>query len=171
MLPLIKATYLARACACFFGVTSNGNQQVGVTFTIVDNADHGGQTITWVGFFTEKTTARTIESLQHMGWAGDDLSELENLDAVGCERLLPNPVELVCAPETYEGDTTLRVSWVNRMGGGRFAFKDKLEGRELKTFAAQMKASIRAAKGARNGSKPDPHPNAPSSSTDDDLPF
>lgn len=184
MLPLVKANYNAKAVACSFGIVEdNGNRQIGVMFEVVDHPDLSGETQMWFGFFSEKTEYRTIESLQHMGWLGDDLVELADLDAEACARLLPNVVTLVCEPNTYKDKTTLSVRWVNKLGGGVFAFKAKLEGADLKAFASQMRGKIRGAREA--GSRPSQpatrpstssagrpasqarHPNAP----DDDLPF
>ena len=107
-LPIQKATYCARAIACGFGVAKSGTHQIAVTCEIIDvdseGVEHGtGEEITWIGSFTDKTTARTIESLGHLGWLGDDLSELANLDAAGCANLLRESVDLVCEPEEYEG--------------------------------------------------------------------
>jgi hypothetical protein len=83
------------------------------------------------------------------------------------------------------------VQWVNRLGGGRFAFKDQLSGADLKQFGAQMRAtvkSVRAGGGAPARSSSGPaqrqlpggsvssrsstsqrHPNAPGNN--DDVPF
>ena len=173
MLPNIKAKYLARAVACAFGISSNGNYQIAISGEVTEG-DHAGEQITWIGHFTEKTQERTIESLQHFGWKGDDLSELADLDAEGCQRLLPEIVEFACDVESYEGETQLKVKWVNKPGAGRFAFKTPLEGKHLKDFAAQMRGTIRSAQAGnrQNGSaaKPrDPHPNAPGN--DEDIPF
>lgn len=169
-LPLIKAKYLARAVGCSFGVSSKGNTQIAVTCEIVEHEEFTGHEITWLGSFTDKTTERTIESLQHMGWQGDDLSELEGLDMNGAARLLPATVELVCEPDTYEGETNLKVRWVNKPGAGRFAFKEPLTGGGLKAFAAQMRGAIRG-RSSSNGSRPSTqaHPNAPGNKKD--IPF
>jgi hypothetical protein len=167
-LPLIKAKYLARAVACSFGTSSKGNHQIAVTFEILDHDEFAGQEITWLGSFTDKTTERTIESLQHMGWQGDDLADLDGLDVNTSARTLPDSVEIVCEPDTYEGETNLKVRWVNKPGAGRFAFKEPLTGQGLKAFAAQMRGAVRGAKAgsgrpssSSNGSKQAPHPNAP----------
>lgn len=183
-LPMQKSKYNAKAVAASLGKTNEGKPQIGITCEVIDHPDHVGETITWFGYFTEKTEDRTIESLQHFGWTGDDLSELADLDAEACARLLPTPVSLVCEPDEYDGRVKLKVQWVNKLGGA-FAFKAPLEGADLKTFAAQMRRKIRGAQqagGARpsqpatrsasNGSPGRPatqarHPNAP----DDDIPF
>lgn len=170
MLPMQKAKYLAKAVAVAFGVSSKGNYQIAVTTEIVEG-EHAGAEITWLGHFTEKTQERTIESLQHFGWKGDNLEELADLDAAACLRLLPDHVEIVCDVEQYDGENQLKVKWVNRPGAGRFAFKDKLEGGLLKTFAAQMRGAIRGAQQGTpkksNGGSTAKHPNEPGG----DAPF
>ena len=190
-LPNHKATYNAIARACSLGTAKTGTKQVAVTFEVVSQDEHQGETIAWIGSMTDKTWERTIESLQHCGWQGDDLTELADLDADGAARLLSAEVQIVCEPEAdQDGNDRLRVKWVNKPGAGRFAFKAKLEGAELRSFAAEMKNSIRgmragggqAKKPAQtqtktsNGGGGSRHPNAPGGSygsvpPDDDIPF
>lgn len=177
-LPMQKATYRARAIGAGFGTSSKGNTQIAIQCEVVEH-DLAGETIAWLGHFTEKTADRTIESLQHFGWKGDDLSELEDLDADRAATLLPEIVEIVVDPEQYEGEWQLKVKWVNRPGAGRFSFKEPLTGAGLKAFAAQMKGAIRGARGAQAAQRPNGggsakpqqtrHPNAPGGT--DDIPF
>lgn len=174
-LPMEEITVNAKAVGVSFGVSSNGNYQIAIQCQVVDHEQHNGESIAWVGHFTEKTKERSIESIQHFGFAGDDLATLEDIGPEQCAELLPNVVQLVCAPEEYEGEWTLKVKWVNRPGAGRFKFKDKLEGNQLKSFAAQMKSALKNSRGARPKPK---HPNAPGSDrgappngTEDDIPF
>lgn len=154
-LPMQKARYTAQAIGVSFGISSNNNNQIAIGFEIVDNPEFGGETITWIGHFTDKTAERTIESLQHAGWQGDDLSDLAERSESDIRAILPTVVQLVCEPEEYDGETRLRVQWVNRLGGGRFAFKDQLEGGALKTFAAQMRGTVRSMRGP-GASRPAP---------------
>jgi hypothetical protein len=153
MLPLEKAKYHAHAVAVSFGTSENNNTQIAVQFSIVDPEDFAGETIAWIGHFTDKTTERTIESLQHAGWAGDDLSELDGLDEQGVRNALPDIVELVCEAEEYKEKWQLRVQWVNKMGGGRFAFKQPLTGGDLKAFAAQMRSTVQSLRGGGSAPK------------------
>lgn len=178
-LPLEKLTLRAKAINAGFGITeAKGDKPpsrfAAIGFEIVDDETYNGETITALMYFTEKTSARTIESIQHMGFQGDDLSLLEDIGPEKCAELLPSVVEIVCEPEEYDGNWTLKVRWVNRVGAGRFKAKQPLVGAELKAFAAQMKGALRNARGGapkQNGSAPKttPHPNAPGST--DDIPF
>lgn len=189
-LPMQKASYPAHAIAIALSASSKKKTpQVVVTFEIVFE---GGavEEITWFGFLSDAAINRTIESLGHCGWSGDDLEELAKSDP---RISLPNDVTIVCAPETYDGTNTLKVQWVNRLGQGAAVIGEPIEGDHLRTFAASMKASIRAARtaaGSRAGSAPvraqapaaargDAHPNAPGGSYPgesgggfgDDIPF
>jgi hypothetical protein len=194
-LPLEKATYRAIAIATTLDRSKEKKTPfVAVNFEIVDDENYAGETTqAWKGFFTDKTSERTVESLQHMGYQGENMEDFVSLDREGCQRLLPNTVEIVCDPESYTDEQgnerwALRVQWVNRVGGGRFKASNPLEGGELKAFAAQMKSVFR---NARGGSRPasssgntqrslppsngargqQPHPNAPGSDRDDVPPF
>lgn len=179
MLPLEKANYRAKATGTGFGTTEDGKPQLAIQFEVVD--EHvAGNSITAILHFTEKTVERSLESLVHLGFASDDLELLAEADAAKCAELLPNIVELVCEPEEYDGKWRLRVRWINRAGGGKFTFKNKLEGGNLKAFAAQMKGALKNARGpqakkpASGGRAGGSHPHAPGSSVggarpDDDL--
>lgn len=171
MLPMQKAKYRARAVGVKFGQSSNNNTQIAVTVEVVDHDEYTGEETTWIGHFTDKTTERTIESLRHMGWQGDELAELEDADAVRCAELLPETIIVVVEPEVYEGKERLKAQWINKIGGG-FAFKEPLAGADLKSFSAQMRAQVKAvrpsARSANGSRSSDRHPNAPE---DDGLPF
>lgn len=156
------------------GEGDNAKEQVVVQFVLNDDNDpFRDWMITWFGFLTEKTWERTIEALRHLGWTGDDLSELPALAASGA---LGNQVELVIDHEEYKGEWSAKVRWVNRPGGGAVKLKQPLEGAALTTFAARMRGKIRTVPSTGGGGKPSngssgpaPHPNAPGGS--DDLPF
>jgi hypothetical protein len=175
-LPMQDITVRVRAVAAGLGESDNEKRTkfVFITGSVVDDEQYVGEQISAILYFTEKTEARSIESLMHFGFAGDDLSLLQDADEAKCAELLPEVVEFVCAPEEYNGEWQLKVKWVNKPGRGKFAPKKKLEGSDLKSFAAQMKGALKNARGGArpsNGSpKPtQPHPNAPGGK--DDLPF
>jgi hypothetical protein len=178
-LPMEKATYTVRARGCGFDQGKN-HKEVVVPCEIVEHPTLSGERLYWRGYFSDATVDRTIESIQNMGWQGDDLSELEDLDAAGAERLLPDVFSIVCEPEEYEGVWRLKVKWVNKSGPMR---KDPIKGNDLKAFAAQMKSKVRAVRaqggaprqssaGGGSGQQrmpTQPHPNAPGNR--DDIPF
>ena len=181
-LPMEEITVRVRAVAAGLGESENENRTkfVFITGSVVDDEKYNGEQITAVLYFTDRTQERSIESLLHFGFASDDLSVLADADEQKCSELLPEIVEYVCAPEEYQGNWQLKVKWVNKPGRGKFAPKKKLEGSDLKSFAAQFKGALRNARGpqqprssqSRNGSAPktEPHPNAPEAA-DDNVPF
>lgn len=152
------------------GEAETGSPYIMVSFPA--KAEDGSEMfLGWRGFFTEKTTERTIESLRYMGFEGDDLSNLVGLDK--------NEVDLVVEDEEYEGKLYPRVQFVNKPRGP--SVKTVLAGDKLGAFAASMKEKFRAhdaSQGKRVSTKPaaakppagDPRPEPPPIG-EDDLPF
>jgi len=64
-MTLVEGTFVARGVAVALGLTSAGAPQVAVELTIKDE-EFLGETITWFGYFTEKTTERTLETLRNL---------------------------------------------------------------------------------------------------------
>lgn len=169
MIP--KGKHLAKVVGeAQFGLSKNGTPQIGVTFEIISGPAES-QEITWLGFFTEKTEERTLESLRHCGWKGDDISNLGPME---------EEVELVIDHEEYEGEINAKVRWVNRPGAGRFKMANPMEGDALRKFAAQMRGKARQIPESTSG-KPSSSSRSNSSNSyrrddipppgDDDLPF
>lgn len=167
----MKGTYAARAKTWALAETSKGDPQVAVEFALLD-PEAEMKSLAWYGYFTENTEARTIEALRTMGWAGDDLSDLQGLDA--------NEVSIVVEEEEYQGKIQTKVRWVNKAGG--LNVKAPLSGDKAKAFATMMRDRIRAldaAKGVKKPAQPNGATRAPARSgppepppmTDADIPF
>lgn len=160
----MRGTYKAKAKSWGLGESGTGKEQVAVSFDILTEGAELPN-ITWYGYFTEETMARTVESLRICGWKGDDLSVLDGLDA--------NEVDLVIDEEVYEGKTQTKVKWINRSGG--LALKAPLSDERKKAFAAAMRDRIRAidaAGGKRTATAPKAsRPPDPPPLTDQDIPF
>ena len=145
-MTLVPGTYTARALEADLGDTKKGDPQVAVLLQVVDE-EFAGETITWFGYFTDKTKARTLESLRMLGWATDDLSDLAGIS--------DNEVKIVLEEDTYEGKTSLRVKWINRLGG--LALKTPMSADRKKAFAAQMRGEAilsRQSQGAQSAQRP-----------------
>lgn len=184
MLPMINAKYNARACSgASFAPSSNGNQQIAINMEIVDG-EFAGESIAWIATFHDTPdkngvtgSERNIQSLQYMGWAGDDLAELVDISDEQARKLLPEVVSIVCEPDTYDGKTRLKVKWVNKPGG-RFAFKEPVSKNDLRSFAAQMKSTVKSVRATNGGPKPTANGAVPGGSGSepkpgdvDDIPF
>lgn len=171
-------TYTARASEVMLGTSKEkGTPFVGVMFTVT-GGEYAGQKVKWEGWLTERTAERTIESLQHCGWTGDDLSELTK----GLQGLDQNEVELVVEMEPYDGPDDAKrgksypkVKWVNRAGSGpRFA-GEAMNVAQVAAFGKQFRGLAMALK-AKSGQKPAAKPAASSGPAldlrrDDDIPF
>jgi hypothetical protein len=156
MLP--KGYYTARAVSGEFGYSSNkGTEQVAVEFEILDEA-HAGERIHWMGFFTDKTTDRTMESLRICGWRTDDVTDLQGIG--------DNQVQLVVDHEEYDGKVLAKVQWVNRIGGG-FKMGSTMSEAQKKAFSARMRG---AAVKSRSAAPPANGSDKPKDNSDD-VPF
>lgn len=101
-------TYRARAVEAILTTTRQDKPCVVVTFEFLDQAWKDVR-MQWRGYFTDKTTDRTLESLRYCGWKGDDVTKLDGVDE--CE------VDLVVAREKdLKGRWMPRVQWVNKPG-------------------------------------------------------
>lgn len=174
----MQGTFKARAREWALGHSKNGNEQVAVLFEITQG-EHAGKSVTWFGSFTDATTERTLDSLRHCGWTGDNFAELNGLDA--------NEVEIVVDEDDYEGKRRTKVQWVNRPS--RLAMREQMSAQQASAFAAKMRGRAlqhRQKYGAqpaptaaapRTPSKPRDSMNATPSDwggptpTDDDIPF
>lgn len=165
-MDLQNGRYRARATDAVLGVADTGTKQVAVLFELLDVP---GQSIAWYGYFTEKTEDRTLESLMHAGWQGDDLSNLMR-DGLG-----DTEVSLVVEQEQDQktGEWRPRVKWVNSLGAGALV-KNEMTDVDKLAFSKQMRAKVmqKRAKmtqrpvGAANGQRNDVPPPG-----DDDVPW
>jgi hypothetical protein len=155
--------HVAAARSWQFGKTAKGGEQIAVLFEILEGPD-AGNSVTWFGYFTEKTVDRTIEALRYCGMEGDDLSAI---------RELPNKVQIVVEHETYEGKTRAKVAWVNQLGGGAIKLNNPMDDRELKSFSARMRSAVARVprvEGERAGAPQRPLDATPDD-VQDDIPF
>jgi hypothetical protein len=171
---LDAGNYRARAIEAALGETETGKEQVAVQFQLLDLE----QTITWYGYFTDKTLETTFKALRTAGWKGQDLTDLSDLCAPAetPEVTLVVEHETYTNPETGESKTRARVRWVNGTGG--LALKKALDPNKAKAFAARMRGQLAAFD--RSSGAPKPQANGrqhaadsePSPFTgDDEIPF
>ncbi len=95
----------ARAVEWSFGKSSNGNEQVIVTFA----TDEGRKS--WYGSFTEAAVDFTLEALENCGWDGGSLKTLDGMGSVD--------VNLVIDCEEYEGKLRERIRFINKPRAAR----------------------------------------------------
>lgn len=141
-----EGKYRAIATSAALGTSQNGSEQIGIMFQVTQG-EHAGSGVGYRGYFTDKTYERTIESLRHAGWSGNDLSVFTECDESACNQLLPSEVEIVVeheAPTTPEGKMYARVKWVNKLGAGVVSMKNKMDAGTAKSFAERMRGACAA---------------------------
>lgn len=149
---ITAGSYKARATQVLLTKSSQkGTPLIQVNFQIQDEGEHHGETIRWDGYLTEKTAERTIESLGHCGWTGDDISVFTKEGVLqGCDL---NDVTLVVELEAYEGNDEKykgkqfpRVQWVNKTGGRGLNVENAMPVAEALAFAEKMKGLVHKVK-------------------------
>ncbi len=169
--------YTAKALSAEFGESAQKRTPfVRVQFEITD-AKAPGEYVAWDGYFTEATTARTIDSLKYCGCTFPG-NEIDNLEGLGTK-----DVQLVIKLEEYTDNdgvvkSSPKVEWVNRLGAFGIKAEDKLDDAKKARLRQQIKgALIHANKGAKpaNGAKPASRPTVTeanfSAGANEDIPF
>jgi hypothetical protein len=121
----------AHAINAAVGRASTGTHQIAIEFEYRD--EPGG--ITYYGPLTDAAFEFTMKAIRTAGFEGDDISDLSSL----CNGAAPD-VMLVIGPEEYNGKTTIKVKFINSLGG--LALKDALQGDDLTQFARTLKGKI-----------------------------
>jgi hypothetical protein len=147
--------YRAKAVEHEWGESNKGTPQVGVRFAFTDEV---GGYITWYGYLSEASAARTIESLRHCGWSGADFTDMSGL----CDK----EVELVLETTEYEGKSSQKVAWVNKSG---IAMTNRMSPDKLKAFAASMKGFVLSVDRDMGSPKPQDQKSRPAPAGD--IPF
>lgn len=108
-----------------YGQTSNGNDQIVIDLDLPDI----GEKVSTFLVFTDKAAQYSLDRLRACGWKGDDLSNLDGIDA--------NEVDVEVKYEMYQGQEKMKVQIVT--GGGAVKLKDQLDDKGKKAFAAKYR--------------------------------
>lgn len=154
-----EGRFRATALEGDYGRAQTGTEQVAVLFKLETGAQ-----LTWYGYLSENAADRTLESLVHCG-----VSDLATLADLGSK-----DVEVVVQHDTYEGKTRARIAFVNALGSGGVAMKNKASEADKASIAKRFKGNFLKlqkqhgdAPAASSASKP----RAKATGTDDDIPF
>jgi hypothetical protein len=137
--------------------TQKGTEYSAVEVEITSPEGFAGQTITYTGYWTEKSAQYTAKALSTMGWTGDDPSETP-MPGLGSKE-----VELVIEGEENNGKTYSKIRYVN-------AAPTELDDQKAKSLAMKFREQIKA---SRNGSAPPVQDKSAPVKGDkgDDIPF
>jgi hypothetical protein len=132
-----------------------GQNETPAVVVMFELQDGTGDNRRWTGWLTDAALERTIESLRHMGFTGNDVTTLDGCD---CAKLLPSEVNLVLEDEVSpkDGKTYETIKWVNARGGTVEA-KNSPKGQALAELKMRFKAAA-AATATIAPKKPDPEP-------------
>jgi len=133
-----------------------GTPSVNVAFHV--DVDGNQENITWFGYLTDKSKARTFETLYKLGWNGD----LDGLAEGSSSKCFREGVEfnVTIDSESYNGDEKFKVKWINLIGEVHGV--PSCEKSEAMSILEQFKADALSA-------KPKDLPPAPTS--EEDIPF
>jgi hypothetical protein len=148
--PRIAAgTYRGRAIKGTeqYGQTSNGNDQIVIDLDLFEIGEKASTFLV----FTDKAASYSIDRLRACGWKGEDLTNLDGIDA--------NEVDVEVKYEMYQGEQKMKVQILT--GGGSVKLKDQLDDKGKKAFAAKY----------RDLAKSVATPKAPESSGKSDIGF
>lgn len=108
-----------------YGQTSKGNDQIVIELDLLDIGEKASTFLV----FTDAAAPYSIDRLRALGWKGDDLSNLDGIDA--------NEVGVQVKYEMFEGQEKMKVQILT--GGGSVKLKDQLDDKGKKAFAAKYK--------------------------------
>ena len=137
-----EGSFKARGIAASMGKSSQkGTLCVSVTLRLEDGP-HKGEMIDWVGWMSDATKARTAESLELMGFDGDDLGTTNRNEVIAViehEEFTKQNGEVLKTP---------RVKWINdtKRGGAKFA---PLSPGETQALMGSLRGYVLAAKAAK----------------------
>lgn len=165
-----KGNYRAKAdpSGADFGQSGKGSDFVLIPY-VITQGEYAGTVLGYRGFFTEKTTARTIESLMYSGCTFPS-GEVTDLTGLGSTE-----VEIVVDHEEYEGKWYARIQWVNKPFG--ISEQQKMDPSKKADFGSRMRGALAAVRQdmAQRGTLPVPTPNglgaANGAQSGDDIPF
>jgi len=123
--------YTARA---IFGSEQYSADSKGELLLAIDMQFEGGEAegtvMTATLSFSGKAAEYSVKKLRAMGWTGNDVSNLDGIDAT--------PVQVRVFTETFDGKSTQKCD-IAIGGGGTFRFKAACDDRQKKAFAAKYR--------------------------------
>lgn len=117
-----------------------GTPQVFVTFSIA--VDGELETLSWIGYLTDKTKERTIKTLYSLGFDGNFEGLVGGRDS-GCLES-GKEMSLSIVNEPYNGEDKFKIAWVNLPGEG--GGMKRLEKSEAAKILDDLKADFLALK-------------------------
>jgi len=145
---IAAGNYVAKAKSLAYGKSPEKGTPCAIVQLVLQDGPDMGATVEWIGWLTEKTEAKTAESMALMGY-----------DGIRDESIVRNNVQVVIEHEHYmnvagEQKTRVRVAWINDpSAAGRFETlaPGEVTGIKQRLQAAMIAAKAKAAAGKTKG--------------------
>jgi len=164
-----EGSWKARGGSYAIGTAKTGTRQIGVEIILLEGPATGRR-LTWYGYFgpSDEAFERCCESLELLGWKGEDLNDFEGLGTTEVYAVIGHEPD-------QQGVIRSRVQWINELGG--VAMADRMDAGQQAAFAAEMRGRLLARKrdGGARGKRAE-RPTAAASGVagqpvDDDISF
>lgn len=159
--------YRLKVVRAEFGeTTGKGTPYARVTVELLDAGEYTGRRVGKDLWFTDKTWAKSVETLRALNWQGDDITDLQSvIDAVGVGKIVQEVItdrdgQVKTDPQgvaLYRNE----VAWLGKDNAPK-----AMEPAKLSSFRDLMRARIQQLGGAPAGA-----PTTKATGTDDDIPF
>ena len=148
--------YIGTVTASALGVSGTGSEQLVIGFDV--ETPDGVVSMTWYGYFSEKSLDITTKALKAVGW---DLAEHDfDLNPLSPSEPSETPIKgdqalLVIDYEVDQRDGSRRskIKWVNDVSSSGLAVKERMEPTAAKAFTTGLRARLIAHAGP-GGVKP-----------------
>lgn len=125
-------------------IKSKQKQTPGIEMEISNDQ---GEVITHTLYVTDATVANVVKQLQYTGWNAESWDDLSTIGS--------KPFQIVVQSEEFNGRWYPKVAWINAdgsQGGGEG--QSRMSPSELKSFSAQMRGKLVAARGGKPSASP-----------------
>lgn len=160
-----------KVTSCALGFTSNGKDQLAVTFRIESPPEGIQSSLTAYLFFSDASLPITEKALRD-GLDWDPVTHAWDVQRM-TEDLVGREASLVCCYETYNDKKRLKVKFINAPGGS--GLKERMEPAQVADFQARLRARVGMSGGGLPAASSAPAARAsasgPPAHTDDDIPF
>ena len=159
-----EGTYRAKVIEKELTEAKTGTPQVAITYEVVDG-EHAGETIRDYAALSEAALKYTVEKMRACGWQGVDVSNLETLGSKECQ--------IVVKSEVYNGESRLRVRFVNDLTRTGSAIIGTMDDAKKRAMAAKLRGLIAGLdpSQAKVAQPQRSKPPVADSGSDDEIPF
>jgi hypothetical protein len=141
---------------------------IGIPLVVDDDSEQHGNTIYWKGWLSSGAVDFTIKALAKAFplWNGS-LTDLENGDFSFSGSLC----EITCVSETYKDKTSIKVQWLNPVGGGG-GYLSPIDTQKLSGLLGKLEGRAKAlVKAERSSPEVAKRASKPMKEEHDDIPY